>query len=189
MGSLAQHFSPPPAAAAEPGDGAYARPQPKPHPINTPDGAMVGLHGDAELVEFVRRRPPAAPPTAPGDGRSQAPPSPPSKSGLAVVEYGASWCAKCHEMFPAYLGLARKYPHHRYAVAHVDELSARARSGALFSAGGGGGGGGGKSGGGVAVRYTPTFALYDGSGSGRQVDEVVGRDPQRLEDHLWLHSD
>lgn len=179
MGSLAQHFSPPP-AAAEPGDGAYARPNPKPHPINTPDGVMVGLHGDAELVEFVRRRPPASAATA--APRGEQPSS--SKSGLAVVEYGASWCAKCHEMFPAYLSLARKYPQHRYAVAHVDELSAKARSGALFSAGGGGG-----SARGVAVRYTPTFALYDGSGSGRQVDEMVGRDPQRLEDHLWLHSD
>jgi thiol-disulfide isomerase/thioredoxin len=197
--SLSEHFAPP--AAADPGDGLFARPRPKAHPTNDPDGVMAGLHGDAELVAFVRRRRPTAA-TAAGVGvgvgvasvgNDSSGDNPPKTSGgLAVVEYGASWCAKCHEMFPAYLGLARKYPQHRYAVAHVDELSAKARSGALFggrSGSGGNGGDGGSGGGGTAVRYTPTFALYDGSGSGRQVGEVVGRDPQRLEDHLWLHSD
>jgi thioredoxin 1 len=207
--SLSEHFAPP--TFRDPGDdGLFARPRPKPHPTNDPDGVMVGLHGDAELVAFVRRRrSPAAAAAAAGDGddmsgvgvgvvggRGGSVGAPKTSSGLAVVEYGASWCAKCHEMFPAYLGLARKYPQHRYAVAHVDGLSAKARSGALFGGGGGGAGGGagsdGASGGGgvgTAVRFTPTFALYDGCGSGRQVGEVVGRDPQRLEDHLWLHAD
>jgi len=206
--SLSEHFAPP-TSADQGDDGLFARPRPKPHPTHDPDGVMVGLHGDAELVAFVRRGARGGGATAGGGGdgagvgggvggRAAPTPTkggskqPAANTGLAVVEYGASWCAKCHEMFPAYLGLARKYPQHRYAVAHVDELSAKARSGALFAGGGGGGAGAGAAaagGGGAAVRYTPTFALYDGAGSGRQVGEVVGRDPRRLEDHLWLHSD
>ena len=37
-----------------------------------------------------------------------------------------------------------------------------------------------------AVRYSPSFLIYK---AGRKVDEVVGKEPQKLEDHLWLHSD
>ncbi len=37
-----------------------------------------------------------------------------------------------------------------------------------------------------SIRYTPTFAIFS---NGKQVDEVVGREAQRLQDHLWLHSD
>jgi thioredoxin 1 len=185
--SLSEHFRPP--SSADAGDGLFARPKAKPQPINTSDGVITGLHGDAELVEFVKRRAAATRSGGGGDGATTAT-TPTRSSNVAVVEYGASWCAKCHEMFPAYLSLARKYPQHRYAVAHVDELSARARSGALFPVSGRGGSGDGSgSTTGLAVRFTPTFALYDGSGSGKQVDEVVGRDPQRLEDHLWLHTD
>ncbi len=36
------------------------------------------------------------------------------------------------------------------------------------------------------IRYSPTFHLYRG---GKVVDQVLGKDPQRLEDHLWLHCD
>jgi thioredoxin 1 len=36
------------------------------------------------------------------------------------------------------------------------------------------------------IKYTPTFAIYR---NGRKVDEVVGKEPERLADHLWLHSD
>eukprot|EP00983_Pelagomonas_calceolata_P017570 550886-Pelagomonas_calceolata.AAC.1 len=39
----------------------------------------------------------------------------------------------------------------------------------------------------VGVRFSPTFAFYNTAG--RKVDEVTGKDPQRLADHLWLHSD
>jgi len=37
------------------------------------------------------------------------------------------------------------------------------------------------------VRFSPTFAIF--SPAGRKVDEVLGKEPQRLADHLWLHSD
>ena len=58
-----------------------------------------------------------------------------------------------------------QYPQHAYAVAQLETLSPAATAG---------------------MRYTPTFSIYRG---GRKVDEVVGKEPQRLEDHLWLHSD
>jgi thioredoxin 1 len=38
----------------------------------------------------------------------------------------------------------------------------------------------------AGMRYTPTFGIFRG---GRKVDEVVGKEPRRLEDHLWLHTD
>ncbi|KXZ44098.1 hypothetical protein GPECTOR_74g712 [Gonium pectorale] len=36
------------------------------------------------------------------------------------------------------------------------------------------------------VKYSPTFHFYR---NGRVVDRVLGKEPQRLADHLWLHSD
>jgi thioredoxin 1 len=36
------------------------------------------------------------------------------------------------------------------------------------------------------IRYSPYFAFYKG---GQKVDEVTGKQPQRLADHIWLHSD
>lgn len=37
-----------------------------------------------------------------------------------------------------------------------------------------------------SIKYTPTFGIYR---NGKKVDEVVGKEPQKLEDHLWLHTD
>jgi thiol-disulfide isomerase/thioredoxin len=31
-----------------------------------------------------------------------------SKPGTAVVEYGTSWCHKCHEMFPQFYKLSKQ---------------------------------------------------------------------------------
>jgi hypothetical protein len=36
------------------------------------------------------------------------------------------------------------------------------------------------------VRYSPTFHIFRGS---KLVDRVLGKEAQRLDDHLWLHSD
>ena len=36
------------------------------------------------------------------------------------------------------------------------------------------------------VRYSPAFLVYR---QGRKVDEVVGKEAQKLEDHLWLHNE
>jgi hypothetical protein len=57
-----------------------------------------------------------------------------------------------------------QFPQHAYCVAQVEGMPEAA----------------------ARVRYTPTFGIYR---SGRLVDEVVGREPQRLADHLWLHAD
>ena len=84
-----------------------------------------------------------------------------SRPGIAVVEYGTSWCHKCHEIFPAFYQLSRRYPQHRYAVAQVEGMPGAVKR----------------------LRYTPTFAIYR---DGCKVDEVVGNKPQRLADHLWL---
>lgn len=37
-----------------------------------------------------------------------------------------------------------------------------------------------------SIKYTPTFGIYR---NGKKVDEVVGKEAQKLEDHLWLHTD
>lgn len=31
-----------------------------------------------------------------------------SKGGTAVVEFGTTWCVKCHEMFPQFLQLSKR---------------------------------------------------------------------------------
>eukprot|EP00775_Hariotina_reticulata_P013217 gene13217-13348_t len=87
-----------------------------------------------------------------------------SKPGTAVVEFGTSWCLKCHEMFPQFYQLSKKYPQHKYAVAQVETMQQTVSS----------------------IRYTPTFAIYR---NGKKVDEVIGKEPQKLQDHLWLQSD
>ncbi|EFJ43487.1 hypothetical protein VOLCADRAFT_119085 [Volvox carteri f. nagariensis] len=38
----------------------------------------------------------------------------------------------------------------------------------------------------AGVKYSPTFHFYR---NGKLVDRVLGKEPQRLADHLWLHSD
>jgi thioredoxin 1 len=58
-----------------------------------------------------------------------------------------------------------QYSQHSYAVAQLETLDPATTAG---------------------MRFTPTFGIFRG---GRKVDEVVGKEPQRLEDHLWLHAD
>ena len=57
-----------------------------------------------------------------------------------------------------------EYPRHKYAVAQVETMEQ--------VVGG--------------IRYTPTFCIYR---NGKKVDEVVGKEPERLADHLWLQAD
>lgn len=61
-------------------------------------------------------------------------------------------------------GSALQYSQHKYTVAQVETMQQTVNS----------------------IKYTPTFGIYR---NGKKVDEVVGKEPQRLEDHLWLHSD
>jgi len=57
-----------------------------------------------------------------------------------------------------------QHTQHKYAVAQIEHMKDTIKH----------------------IRYTPTFAIYR---NGRKVDEVVGKEPQRLADHLWLHHD
>lgn len=59
---------------------------------------------------------------------------------------------------------APQHSQHKYAVATVEHMPTIVRQ----------------------IRFTPTFAIYRG---GQKVDEVVGKEPQRLADHLWLQAD
>lgn len=49
-------------------------------------GSMKGLRSDEDLAAFLSD----------------------SKPGTAVVEFGTTWCVKCHEMFPQFLALTNK---------------------------------------------------------------------------------
>ncbi|PNW88391.1 hypothetical protein CHLRE_01g027450v5 [Chlamydomonas reinhardtii] len=87
-----------------------------------------------------------------------------NKSNTAVVQFGASWCTKCAEFFPTWYKLSKKHTQVKYAVAQVDTLKHAIRG----------------------VKYSPSFHFYRG---GRLVDRVLGKEPQRLDDHLWMHQD
>jgi thiol-disulfide isomerase/thioredoxin len=47
---------------------------------------MQGVRTDEQLAEFLSS----------------------SKPGTAVVEFGTSWCHKCHEMFPQFYKLSKQ---------------------------------------------------------------------------------
>ncbi|KAG2495574.1 hypothetical protein HYH03_006174 [Edaphochlamys debaryana] len=87
-----------------------------------------------------------------------------NRSKTAVVQFGATWCTKCAEFFPTWFQLSKEHPQLKYAVAQVDTLQEAIKG----------------------VKYSPTFHVYR---NGRVVDRVLGKEPQRLADHLWLHSD
>mmetsp|Transcript_891 Transcript_891/g.1333 ORF Transcript_891/g.1333 Transcript_891/m.1333 type:complete len:112 (+) Transcript_891:28-363(+) len=81
-----------------------------------------------------------------------------------LIQYGSSWCLKCVEFLPTFYKLTKKYPKLTYAVAQVDNMQESVKH----------------------IRFSPTFELFR---AGKRVDQVVGKDAQKLEDHLWLHSD
>ena len=57
-----------------------------------------------------------------------------------------------------------QFPQVKVAVAQVDFMKERAKG----------------------IKFSPTFSFFR---NGKKIDEVVGKDPVKLEDHLWLHSD
>jgi thiol-disulfide isomerase/thioredoxin len=61
------------------------QPQPVPQPTQL-TGTMKGLRSDEDLAALISS----------------------SKGGTAVVEFGTTWCVKCHEMFPQFLQLSKK---------------------------------------------------------------------------------
>jgi thiol-disulfide isomerase/thioredoxin len=200
------------------------QPAPKPRQLPEIGPRMAGIRSDADLAAFLsdhKARSSGGGASSSGNsGGGGGSRGGGGSGGVAVVEFGTSWCVKCHEMFPTFYALSKKaskggrgeacvrcrcrcrvlrrrrrgperwpatararphlaqppplerararrpqYPQHAYAVAQLETLSPAATAG---------------------MRYTPTFSIYRG---GRKVDEVVGKEPQRLEDHLWLHSD
>ena len=88
----------------------------------------------------------------------------PLPAAQAVVNFGSSWCAHCHKMFPHFLSLTHVFPQLKYAVAQVDYMTEAPRG----------------------IVYTPTFAVFR---RGRKVDQFFGANEQQLRDHLWLHAD
>ena len=84
---------------------------------------------------------------------------------MSLVQFGSLHCVKCHEFFPDFLSLAKRYDRIKYGAAQVEWLKEKA----------------------VGIKFSPTFSLY--SKQGRLVDQVLGKDKQKLEDHLWLWHD
>jgi len=61
------------------------KPLPKPLPAAV-GPTMKGIRTDEQLATFINS----------------------SKPGTAVVEFGTSWCLKCHEMFPQFYLLSKQ---------------------------------------------------------------------------------
>lgn len=66
--------------------GICVQPQPVPAPTQL-TASMRGLRSDEELAAFI------------ADSKG---------GGTAVVEFGTTWCLKCHEMFPQFHQLSKK---------------------------------------------------------------------------------
>ncbi|WCJ34513.1 Thioredoxin superfamily protein [Euphorbia peplus] len=80
-----------------------------------------------------------------------------------VINYGASWCEVCSQIFPAFRRLSNEFPKLSFVYADIDECPETTRN----------------------IRYTPTFQFYR---DGERVDEMFGAGEERLRDRLWLHS-
>ncbi|KAL3628968.1 hypothetical protein CASFOL_028014 [Castilleja foliolosa] len=81
----------------------------------------------------------------------------------AVINYGASWCGVCSQIFPVFCRLSNKFPKLSFVYADIDECPETTQH----------------------IRYTPTFQFYR---DGEKVDEMFGTGEDRLHDRLWLHS-
>ncbi|PRW58311.1 Thioredoxin-like 3-3 [Chlorella sorokiniana] len=100
---------------------------------------IAGLRTDEQLQQFLQRW----------------------RSDTVLVNFGSSWCHHCHQMFPHFLSLSKRFPQLKYAVAQVDYMHEETRG----------------------ITYTPTFAVYK---KGRKVDQFFGANEQQLRDHMWL---
>ncbi len=84
------------------------QPAPKAPPLHEVGPHMVGVRSDAEFDAFLDT----------------------SKPGTAVVEFGTSWCVKCHEMFPKFYQLSKQVGcscvlrvHSGCRLQHVDDTT------------------------------------------------------------------
>ncbi|KAL4859668.1 Thioredoxin-like 3-3 [Chlorella vulgaris] len=165
--SLRSPFQQPQERFAAAGD----RPQPvrKAHVAKlTPN--MTGVRTDEQLSQLLQR----------------------SRNDTVLVNFGSSWCAHCHKMFPAFVSLSKQYPRLRYALAQARMgwgVARRHRHSCadLFPSAAGSS---------IqqvdymhegvrGITCTPTFAVYR---QGKKVDQFFGANPQQLQDRIWLHS-
>ncbi|CAA7019121.1 unnamed protein product [Microthlaspi erraticum] len=86
-----------------------------------------------------------------------------SSKSKAVINYGASWCGVCSQIFPAFQELSKSFQGLKFVYADIDECPETTSQ----------------------IRYTPTFQFYR---DGEKVDEMYGAGEDRLRDRLWLHS-
>ena len=114
------------------------------------------------------------------------------------MNYGSSWCAHCHELFPHFYKLADQVKHVAEGPLHVvapdpshvgkvdrlgrwdaacmqhpEHMFVVAQVDSMKDALQG-------------IRYTPTFAVFR---KGRKVDQFFGPSAQQLRDRVWLHSE
>ncbi|KAK2079843.1 hypothetical protein QBZ16_002238 [Prototheca wickerhamii] len=87
-----------------------------------------------------------------------------SRSKLAVVNFGATWCSHCQSIFPHFLRIAKQRPEIEFAVAQVDYMHRAAQD----------------------VTFTPTVTIFK---NGKKVDEVLGASAQQIRDRVWLQTD
>ncbi|KAL0031975.1 hypothetical protein WJX79_009653 [Trebouxia sp. C0005] len=87
-----------------------------------------------------------------------------SQDKLVWTMFGSSWCHHCHELFPSVYEISKRFQKQEFVVAQMDYMDHAVKG----------------------IKYTPTFRLYK---SGRRMDEFVGTDAQRVQDHVWLWSD
>eukprot|EP01026_Neomeris_dumetosa_P078361 TRINITY_DN8473_c0_g1_i1.p2 TRINITY_DN8473_c0_g1~~TRINITY_DN8473_c0_g1_i1.p2 ORF type:complete len:161 (-),score=15.20 TRINITY_DN8473_c0_g1_i1:291-719(-) len=111
-------------------------------PLPQVSSTVVGIRTDDELARFMFQ----------------------NKDKTQVVQWGASWCQHCQEIFPVFQLLTQKFQKCKYGLAQIDYMEQASRS----------------------VKYTPTFTIFKG---GKRVDEFYGVDSQKLRDHIWLHTD
>jgi len=85
------------------------------------------------------------------------------RNETVFVDFGSSFCTHCRAMLPHFLMASRERPKQKFVVATVDYMLVEAED----------------------IKWTPTVAVYK---RGVKIDAFKLSDPQRLEDHLWLHT-
>eukprot|EP01025_Chloroclados_australasicus_P054231 TRINITY_DN6424_c0_g1_i2.p2 TRINITY_DN6424_c0_g1~~TRINITY_DN6424_c0_g1_i2.p2 ORF type:complete len:139 (-),score=3.51 TRINITY_DN6424_c0_g1_i2:326-742(-) len=103
---------------------------------------IVGIRSDEQLKQFMSQ----------------------NKEEVHIIQWGASWCLHCKEIFPVFKLLSDKFQENKYGLAQIDYMEQASRQ----------------------IKYTPTFSIFKNH---KVVDEFCGVDAQKLRDHIWLHND
>jgi thioredoxin 1 len=81
-----------------------------------------------------------------------------AEKNLVIVDFWATWCGPCKMIAPKYEGFSKTYPKMHFLKVDVDNVPEVAES--------------------AGVRAMPTFQIFQ---DGKQVEEIVGADPAKLE--------